>query len=178
MTDKLPELPQAYQPPPSVLVDESEPALVPPDDPAPIAPRRRSRTGLVVVTVLVLAAVVWGFVRPAPAREPAALPPGPAPAASPVFRLEAIPGSAERSRRWRITEGAPTSIYFANDTGETVTVNRLTEEQERIRYAEIEPGQGYHQDTYAGHVWVITKADGTAVALFRAIKEPGLAEIR
>ncbi|BEL03495.1 hypothetical protein Q0Z83_016860 [Actinoplanes sichuanensis] len=184
------KLPQAYQPPPSAPADASEPSLVPPDDPtpvpddpAPVAPRRRSRTGLLVAFGLVLlaGAVVWAIARPAPERAPrstsAPAAAAPAAATTPVQRLDALPGSAERTRRWRFTEGAPTSIYFANDTDQKVTVHRLAGDEERIRYAEIEPGHGYHQDTYAGHIWVIAGPGGEAVAVFQAEETPGLAEI-
>ncbi|MEV4275036.1 hypothetical protein [Actinoplanes xinjiangensis] len=178
MTEKLPDLPQAYEPSPVPLDD---PSPVPPDDLSPAAPRRRGRTAAVVVAVLLMAAVAWAVLSPGPGRKTAptaATPVERASATTPsVQRLEALPASAERPRRVD-TEGAPTSIYFANDIDEKVTVNRLDGDGQRIRYSELEPGQGYHQQTHAGHVWVIATADGAAVAVFRAVEAPGLAEIR
>jgi hypothetical protein len=185
VTEKMPDLPQAYEPS-LVPLDDSSPVpsddipSVPSDDLSPSTSRRRGRTAPVVVAVLLLAAVAWAVLSPGPDRKtPTTAPPGErATATTPSVQwLEALPASAERPRRVD-TEGAPTSIYFANDIDEKVTVNRLDGDGQRIRYSELEPGQGYHQQTHAGHVWVIATADGAAVAVFRAVEAPGLAEIR
>jgi hypothetical protein len=181
VSEKLPDLPRAYEPPTTVPVDAYEPSPVPPDDPPPGTPRRRRRTPPFVAFGVLLAAVAGAVTLSGPDRSPT--PTGAAPAqraeatTPSVQRLPALPGSAERNR-WRNTEGAPTSIYFANDTDQKVTVNRLDSDEERIRYSELEPGQGYHQQTHAGHVWVIATTDGTAIAVFQAVEAPGLAEIR
>jgi hypothetical protein len=197
VTDKLPDPPEPYEPPAEIPVDASEPPLDPPYklvvmpyQPPQARPRRW--VGPVVIAAFVLLLCAAGSVAAllnranqdggasaeAPARQAAGGQTTTAPAASPALQLlEALPADAER-RRWDYTQGALTSVYFVNDSAEKVTVNWISDDQERIKYQDLEPGQGYHQQTYAGHVWVITRADGTAVALFKAVEAPGLAEIR
>ncbi|GIE30326.1 hypothetical protein Ait01nite_033710 [Actinoplanes italicus] len=189
--------PPVDPPPVRVPVDVPEPPVDPPyklvvlpQQPPQASPRRWVVPVVVAAFVLVLCAAGSvaallnranqdsGVSAEGPARQAAGGRTTTAPAASPaVQRLEAMPADAER-RRWDYTQGALTSIYFVNDSAERVTVNWISDDQERIRYQDLEPGQSYQQQTYAGHVWVITRADGTAVALFEAVEAPGLAEIR
>ncbi|MEU4622043.1 hypothetical protein AB0G04_18970 [Actinoplanes sp. NPDC023801] len=205
MTEKLPEPPQPYEPPSSVPPDAYELRVVlpgdfpvvPPDDPVPapsgVPPRSQpGRRGWAILVgaafVLVLGTVVGQAIagrdatdKPATAtaRQEAGADPDITTAPAPtVQELVALPGRSEVSRRWEYRGGALTSIYFVNDSPEKVTVNWISDDQERIRYTELEPGNGYHQQTYVGHAWVIAGPDGKAKAVYVATEAPGLVEIR
>lgn len=91
--------------------------------------------------------------------------------------IPALPGSAEQDVR-NAANGAATSIRFVNSSPATVTVMWLDYGHQRVRYADLAPGRSYEQQTYTGHVWVVTRADGTAIAVYEAAAEPGVAVIR
>ena len=91
--------------------------------------------------------------------------------------LPALPAGAEKDAR-NATDGGSTWIRFANSTGEAVTVMWLDYGHVRVRYRTLAARQAYDQPTYAGHVWVVTRADGTAIAVFEAAAEPARAVIR
>jgi hypothetical protein len=182
VTEKEPDLPQPYEPSPENVPDEPYRLVVVPYQPPPQPVKSPVRGGVVVAAVVGF--VLFGFVviaaarnnpdnEPTSSRQEAA-----APVTTPAVRtLETLPARAEFNLG-AYEQGALTSIYFANDSAETVTVNWISDDKERVRYTELKPGKGYSQQTYAGHVWVIARADGTTVAVFKAVEQPGLAEIR
>lgn len=175
VTENLPNVPQAYQPPATPPAGPYEPPVT--------APGKRSNATafrlVVVVFVLILTfggSFVVGLTKPADMldREEAA----PAPAVRPSWaELTALPPSAEATAE-DATDGAPTWIRFTNETAGTVTVWWLDYDSQRVRYADLPAGRGYDQQTYAGHVWVLTRPDGAAIALYRATPAPALAVIR
>lgn len=208
MTEKLPDIPQAYQPPPQAPVDAYEPPLTPPVSPyepyrvsfplpdqPPGLQRRdpRSRAGLVLGAVAAALVLLGGLVVLA-ARQPGGeAPPAAAPVAAPAEvapadpieepagdalpELAALPGSAESEQR-DAGDGTVTSIQFLNTTAEPVTVMWVNYEQKRVWYANLAPGQRYDQQTYAGHAWVVTRSDGTAIAVYEATAQASRAVIR
>jgi hypothetical protein len=181
VTEREPDLPQPYEPSPENVPDEPYKLVVVPYQPPPPA-KPPVRGGVIVAAVagfLLLGVVVIAAARNNPATEPApSRQEAVAPVTTPTVQtLETLPASAE-SNLGAYTQGALTSIYFANDSAETVTVNWISDDHERIRYTELAPGKGYSQQTYAGHLWVVARADGTTVAVFKAVEQPGLAEIR
>ncbi|WP_436535019.1 hypothetical protein [Actinoplanes sp. HUAS TT8] len=186
MSENLPNVPQAYQPPVNAPVDPYEP-------PAPYQnprPGRGTRVlgiivgafGVLVVLGALLLVSRSGHSDPAepqtaaaPARpQSAAAPP---PASAGVQELPALPPTAESTLE-DATDGAATWIHFTNSTGGTVTVMWLGYDHKRVKYLDLDPGQGYDQQTYAGHVWVVTRPDGTAIAVYQATAAPAQAVIR
>ncbi|WIM93091.1 hypothetical protein ACTOB_005057 [Actinoplanes oblitus] len=170
MTEKLPDVPPGYQPPPIVAYQPPPP---PPD---------RKRTGLIVAASVLGALLAAGgalvVLRAAPAdpAPPAAAAPV-GPAAAGTAELAAVPAGDE----WRLKSaenGATTSIHFSNETAGPVKILWLGYDRERVFYTELAPGQGYDQQTYAGHVWVVTRADGTTIAAFQATAAPARATVR
>ncbi|GAA4608049.1 hypothetical protein BJY16_006646 [Actinoplanes octamycinicus] len=166
MTEKLPDVPPAYRLPPVV-------AYQPPPPPA------RKRTGLIILASVLGALLAAGgaFVVFRAAPRDSAPPTVAAPAEPAATGLEALPADAE-SRLTSATDGASTSIHFTNETADPVTIMWLGYDRKRVFYTELPPGQGYDQQTYTGHVWVVTRADGTAIAVFQATAEPARATIR
>jgi len=207
VTEKLPDIPQAYQPPLHTPVDAHEPPVTPPADapqpyqvqfplpyPPPYQQQRgtRSRAGLVIGAVVLALVVLGGLVvmvaQPGPREEaapaaaaPVAVPEEALPAGEPADtalpELAALPAGAESQPR-EATNGTATSIRFVNSTAEQVTVNWLDYRQKRVRYTDLAPGQGYEQQTYSGHVWVVTRSDGTTIAVYEATAEASRAVIR
>ncbi|GAA4974800.1 hypothetical protein [Actinoplanes utahensis] len=213
MSEKLPEIPEAYQPPAHPPETAAEPALpetdtayrphvVPGQVPQPPVPPRgtRSRSGLVVAAVVLGVTLLGGLVaisaqlrtreETPPPSVPAVVPQdttataaatatataAPPPAAA-LPELTALPPSAETEDR-EVTYGDVTSIRFVNVSAEPVTVLWLDYQKQRVRYMDLTPGQSYDQTTYAGHLWVVTHADGAAVALYQATAEAAQAVIR
>ncbi len=176
MTENLPNVPQAYQPPVSVPVDPYQP---PPSFPPP----RRGLGPLVFGLGLALAFGVAlvishvGHSGPESAAVPAAAPVATAPAPLGGQELPALPASAE-STLTDATDGASTSIHFTNETAGPVTVMWLDYDHKRVKYMDLEAGQGYDQQTYAGHVWIVTRADGSVIALYQAVTTPATAVVR
>ncbi|BCY08370.1 hypothetical protein [Actinoplanes sp. L3-i22] len=202
MTEELPNVPQAYQPPVSQPADPYEPTVVPayqpnpyqqpfyPAQPAfyPQLPKNRGRRvflfvgGTVLVFVISFAIAMTRDGDPESAESAAV----PAPVVSvtlaptPVAgwaELPPLPPSAEATAA-DATDGAATSVAFVNTTAGPVSVWWLDYDHKRVHYQDLQPGQEYLQPTYTGHVWVVTTADGTATALFEATSGPGRAVIR
>jgi hypothetical protein len=106
----------------------------------------------------------------------------PAAAAAPTStagwpELVAQPAGTESDPRGT-TYGGPTWIHFTNTTAGTVSVMWLDYDRHRVWYNGLSPGQSYDQQTYAGHIWVITEAGGAVIAVYTATTEPALAIIR
>ncbi|MEV0900693.1 hypothetical protein [Actinoplanes sp. NPDC049802] len=200
MTEKLPDTPEAYQPPDQVPADSSEP---PPETTGPYQayvlpyappPTKRTRPELVFAAVLAAILVIGASVvlitqwrsrdeapsQAAPVAAPAepTLPAAETPAAPELPELTALPAGAEKEKSSAKAVWDASSIRFLNTTGASVSVQWLDYQQKRVWYADLAPGQSYDQTTYAGHVWVVTRSDGTAIAVYEATAEPGQATIR
>ena len=66
-----------------------------------------------------------------------------------------------------------TTIFFDNQTNEQRNVYWLNYAGQRVLYATLRPGGGYTQETYAGHVWIITDREGQCLSMYEAIAAPG-----
>ena len=66
-----------------------------------------------------------------------------------------------------------TSITFENQTEGVVEVWWIDPNGQRQRYAMIKPGQEWEQNTFAGHVWLVTDAAGKNLGVFDAGISPG-----
>ncbi len=75
------------------------------------------------------------------------------------------------------TTGEETSITFINRTAAEVELYWVDSGGQRQRYAAIRPDGRHSQHTYAGHVWLVTNADGQTLGVFVATEEPGDAVI-
>jgi len=73
--------------------------------------------------------------------------------------------------------GEETSITFINRTDSDVEVYWIDAQGRRQRYGTIAPGKQRRQHTYAGHVWLLTGADGETVGIFVATESGGDAVI-
>ncbi|MEU7570391.1 hypothetical protein [Micromonospora sp. NPDC049240] len=123
---------------------------------------------------------------PAPPRRTtaAARPPAPKPSASrtkpPVSRPgELTPLPASRESTLRSSGGGPeTSVDFVNARTAPVVVNWLNYDGRRQRYAVLQAGQSYRQQTYVGHPWVVTDEQGRGLACFEPAGQTLRAVIR
>lgn len=188
------------EPSPAAPVDFSEPpptAPVVPYQPVPSPPQQSGRpgswVGLVVVFAIVwLVAVVAVYVQvreraeseesaTAAAQPVMAAPPAPptATAAGDLTWPELWPKPADAEAELRSSvDGLPTVIHFENLSGETVTIMWLDYDHQRVRYLDLSYRQGYDQQTYTGHVWVVIRADGTTTAVYQAEAASSRATIR
>jgi hypothetical protein len=91
--------------------------------------------------------------------------------------LPALPAASEKKQR-SSGSGRATQVAFVNARGERVTVFWLNEDGRRVEYQVLNPGETYTQQTYVGHPWVVSTADGEAVAVFQPAAAPGRAVIR
>ncbi len=91
--------------------------------------------------------------------------------------LPALPAASEKKQR-SSGSGRATQVAFVNARGERVTVSWLNEDGRRVEYQVLNPGETYTQQTYVGHPWVVSTADGEAVAVFQPAATPGRAVIR
>jgi dipeptidyl aminopeptidase/acylaminoacyl peptidase len=73
--------------------------------------------------------------------------------------------------------GEETTLSLANRTSGDVRVFWLDSNGERQTYGTLRPGETRDQHTYAGHVWLVTDADGRKLGLFQAEEYSTLAEI-
>jgi sialate O-acetylesterase len=74
-------------------------------------------------------------------------------------------------------DGVATSIQFINHTAAEIQFHWLDTEGKRRQYGTIPPHGRAGQSTFAGHVWLITDADGKGIAIFVASADPGVAVI-
>lgn len=70
-------------------------------------------------------------------------------------------------RRTRRT-GAESGLKLINKLAEDVTLTWINPQGERVPYGSIAAGQVHEQHTFAGHVWLISKASGALVAIVEA----------
>ncbi|MBN1804959.1 MAG: DPP IV N-terminal domain-containing protein [Sedimentisphaerales bacterium] len=81
-----------------------------------------------------------------------------------------IPSSVRRlprplPSRWT---GGETSIIFINKTKENVKLFWIDSSDKRRPYGEIEAGGQFKQNTYQGHVWLVTDCNDSTLAVFMA----------
>ncbi|MFI7540716.1 hypothetical protein [Actinoplanes sp. NPDC049599] len=114
----------------------------------------------------------------APAGEPAgSAAPGPAGQDEADWpALPVLPASAEQTSR-ASGNGPATEVAFVNTRADQVTVSWLNEDGRRVDYQVLGPGESYTQRTFVGHTWVVSGADGTAIAVFQPTAAPGRAVI-
>jgi dipeptidyl aminopeptidase/acylaminoacyl peptidase len=73
--------------------------------------------------------------------------------------------------------GEESSITFVNHTDGSVKLFWVDLGGKRVAYGTIEAGAKFEQNTYAGHVWVVTDAAGRRLAAFEAVEGGGEAVI-
>jgi len=69
--------------------------------------------------------------------------------------------------------GDETTIYFVNHTTNDVRLAWIDESGEQQFYSVIAAGDEREQQTYAGHVWLVTTGDGEPLAVFEAEEHGG-----
>jgi dipeptidyl-peptidase 4 len=67
--------------------------------------------------------------------------------------------------------GPSTEIVFVNRLAEDLDIFWIAPDGGRHSYGSVEAGRRRPQQTYSGHVWVVTKHDGTIVGVFEATEE-------
>lgn len=73
--------------------------------------------------------------------------------------------------------GPPTRIKFVNRLKEPVDLFWIDTNGKRQSYGKLKPNESRSQNTYAGHVWLVTAAGGKILAVFQAEPRAGLAVI-
>jgi len=88
-------------------------------------------------------------------------------------RDESAASSLEPLRRWRTSgqTGEETSITFINRTDKDIDIYWLDSDRQRKHYATVAAGDRHLQNTYAGHVWLVTDKDGETLLAFMAEEE-------
>ena len=70
-----------------------------------------------------------------------------------------------------------TKVEFVNRLKTSVKLYWIDPQGHRIAYGAVAPGERYQQNTYAGHVWLVTAGEGAQVAVFTAQTVPKLAVV-
>ena len=70
--------------------------------------------------------------------------------------------------------GEETSLKFVNRTQEEIQIVWLDTEGGRKEYARLKPDEEHQQHTFAGHVWLVAKTDGTTLGVYEAVEAEGL----
>ncbi|HEV2472152.1 MAG TPA: hypothetical protein VGS41_05770, partial [Chthonomonadales bacterium] len=73
--------------------------------------------------------------------------------------------------------GPDTSLTFVNHTSQPVSLFWMDTAGNRVDYGSLAPQAKRTVHTYARHVWLVTKQDGTPVAAYSATEEPSWAVI-
>lgn len=63
--------------------------------------------------------------------------------------------------------GEPTSIQFYNRSSETLRIFWLEPTGNLREYGKVAPGERWSTGTYMGHYWLITREDGTKLAVYK-----------
>ena len=84
---------------------------------------------------------------------------------------------AERAPHPSRASEVATKIKFLNRLGKTVNLFWINNEGKRIAYDSIPAGGSFSQNTYAGHVWLVTTDAGEPMAVFTARRRPGVAVV-
>jgi dipeptidyl-peptidase 4 len=73
--------------------------------------------------------------------------------------------------------GAETSITFVNRAPADLNIFWIDSDGGRRPYGVVRAGDQRQQHTFAGHVWLLTDADGNTMGVFEATAEPGTATV-
>jgi len=73
--------------------------------------------------------------------------------------------------------GADTEVTFVNRIDSEVSLFWNDSDGKRNPYGSLKPGESRRQHTFAGHVWLATRNNGTILAVFEAEEQPGLAVV-
>jgi dipeptidyl aminopeptidase/acylaminoacyl peptidase len=73
--------------------------------------------------------------------------------------------------------GPATEVKFVNRLKQPVDLFWIGEDDKRIPYGKLQPGESREQHTYAGHAWLVTGLSGNVIAVFQAERRAGLAII-
>ncbi len=89
-----------------------------------------------------------------------------------VVELEPLACSLEESL---VSEGGGqhTTIVFDNQTSEPRYVSWVDYAGQRVLHATLRLGESYTQQTYAGHVWVVTDEESRCLSIHKAVAAPG-----
>ncbi len=71
----------------------------------------------------------------------------------------------------------PSEVTIENATDGEIEVFWISRYDDRKSFGKIPPGQSTTQQTYAGHVWLMTKADGDPLAAIETLESPTYARI-
>jgi len=66
----------------------------------------------------------------------------------------------------------PTAIRFVNETGAPIRLYWIDFRGERKFYADVRPGDSLRQETFVGHVWVVTDKDENCLELAEGEEQP------
>ena len=83
-----------------------------------------------------------------------------------VIRLSKYPVAEDEWQPRTIESNVKTAIQFSNMTKHTVQICWLDQDRNRKLYRNLDPSQSYIQGTFVTHPWLVTKLDGTSIALF------------
>jgi dipeptidyl aminopeptidase/acylaminoacyl peptidase len=73
--------------------------------------------------------------------------------------------------------GEPTAVTFINQMAESVELFWLSTGGGRVSYGSLEPGRRRQQNTYDGHLWLVTDANEVPICFYEAAAEPAEAVI-
>ncbi|MES2475332.1 MAG: DPP IV N-terminal domain-containing protein [Verrucomicrobiota bacterium] len=85
--------------------------------------------------------------------------------------------SPEAARRGTRRNGGPTALTIENGTDGELEMFWVAGGGERKSYGKVAPGASAVQNTYSGHVWLMTRADGEALAGVESQDTPTFARI-
>lgn len=74
--------------------------------------------------------------------------------------------------------GVETKVTFVNQTAGAVSLDWVDPDGQRRPYGTIGPGESREQNTYVGHVWVVSDQRGTRLGVFDAVDGDGTAIIQ
>jgi dipeptidyl aminopeptidase/acylaminoacyl peptidase len=71
------------------------------------------------------------------------------------------------------TTGEETTITFVNHTAGPIHLVWIDTDGKRVPYGTVDAGKEFSQNTYAGHVWLVTDANGKRLAAYQAVEGGG-----
>jgi dipeptidyl-peptidase-4 len=83
----------------------------------------------------------------------------------------------EEARARAGRNGPPSEVTIENATTGEIVLFWVTGDSDRKSYGKIPPGKSATQPTYAGHVWLMTEADGDPLAAVETRESPTFARI-
>ncbi len=92
-------------------------------------------------------------------------------------QLQTHTGLKRRVPRRSANNGPETNVTFENKTAGEVELFWLNADGEAISYGKLGAGQTHEQHTFAGHVWSVSDAAGTALGRYQAQEIGGYVEI-